>query len=88
MDRRKSFEEMAKYLRSIRPREYLQFDRLVSLTLTWFDTHKVREPAVFFENEGKEYAAYIAYLTAALGETPQISPEFSKSMMGFARATR
>lgn len=84
-----SYEEMASYLRNIRPpNDYLLFDRTVRLVLLWFDTHKIREPKVFFEMEGKEYQAFVTFLTTQLGEAPTLlTKDFVKSMFQFARAT-
>ena len=86
MERRKSFEEMASYLRGLRPRDYIPFDRMVSLILAWFDSHKIRELPVFLEQEGREYAMFIGYLTEKLGEI-DISKDFLINMLAFSRAT-
>jgi hypothetical protein len=82
--------EFHSYLRNIRPpNDYLLFDRTVRLVLLWFDTHKIREPRVFFELEGKEYQAFVNYLTEILGEAPTLlTKDFVSSMSKFARDTR
>ncbi len=36
--------------------------------LYWMDTRKIREPKVFLEQEGKEYAALIQFLEDTLGQ--------------------
>jgi hypothetical protein len=84
------FDEMASYLRNIRPpNDYMSFDRMVRAILFWFDTHRIKEPQVFFEQEGKEWQAFLAYLTSELGELPPLlTKDFVKSMSGFASATR
>ena len=87
-----AFEEMASYLRNIRPpNDYVTFDRIVRLVLFWFDTHRIKEPQVFLEFEGKEYQAFISFMTVQLGEAPPPSiwtKDFVKSMLGFSRSTR
>ncbi len=85
-----SFQEMASYLRNLRPpNDYLLFDRTVRLVLLWFDTHKIREPRVFFELEGKEYQAFVTYLSTTLGESPTLlTKDFVSSMFKFSRDTR
>ena len=88
MNSRKSFEEMASYLRSIRPRNYLAFDRMVRCVLFWLDTHRIKELDVFLAQEGKEYQAFTLYLESALGSPPLITPDFLKSMVSFAASTR
>ncbi len=89
MERSKSFQEMASYLRNIRPpNDYTNFDRLVRLVLFWYDTHKIREPQVFLEKEGKEYQAFIDYLTSELGAPPVLTKDFVSSMLKFSSATR
>jgi hypothetical protein len=89
MDTRKPIERMNSYLRSLRPREFLEYDRLVRLMLRWFDTHRIKEPKVFFEKEGNEYAAFVGYLTSELGYTPVFpSPDFVSSLFTFSRETR
>jgi hypothetical protein len=89
MDRSKSFAEMATYLRSIRPsNDYVQFDRIVRLVLFWYDTHRIKEPQVFLEQEGKEYQAFMAYLTSELGHQPVLTKDFVGSMLKFSRETR
>jgi hypothetical protein len=88
MEARKSFEDMAVYLRGIRPPDHLAFDRMVRTVLFWLDTHRIKEPAVFLEQEGKEYQAFTLYLESVLGAVPLITPEFLKSMVGFAASTR
>ena len=89
MDKRKSLEEMNVYLRSVRPEvEFLDFDRMVRLVLMWFDTHRVKEVAVFKEGEGNEYEAFVGYLTMSLGETPTFPEGFVAKLFDFARATR
>ncbi len=82
--------EFHSYLRSIRPpNDYVLFDRTIRLVLLWFDTHKIREPRVFFELEGKEYQAFVTYLSTTLGETPTLlTKDFVSSMYGYARSTR
>ena len=85
-----SYEEMASYLRNIRPpNDYVTFDRTVRLVLFWFDTHKIREPQVFLELEGKEYQAFVTFVTSELGETPKLlTKDFVASMLKFSRSTR
>ena len=85
-----SFEDMASYLRSIRPpNDYVTFDRTIRLVLLWFDTHRIREPRVFFELEGKEYEAFANYLAFELGERPTLlTKDFVASMFKFAAGTR
>ena len=86
---RSNFEEMASYLRNIRPpNDYVNFDRLVRLVLFWYDTHRIKEPQVFLEQEGKEYQSFIVYLTSELGAPPVLTKDFVASMLKFARATR
>jgi hypothetical protein len=87
MERRKSFEEMASYLRGLRPRDFIAFDRMVSLVLAWFDSHKIRELPVFLEQEGREYALFTDYLTEKLGEV-DMSKDFVLNMYNFSRTTR
>lgn len=88
MDVRKPIQRMNSYLRNNRPRDYQTFDRMVRLTLKWFDTHRIKDQQVFFEKEGKEYEAFMAYLTAELGVAPTFPPDFLTSMFTFARETR
>jgi hypothetical protein len=89
MDTRKPVERMNSYLRNLRPRDYQEFDRLVRLTLKWFDTHRIKDQQVFLDSEGKEYNAFIAYLTAELGVVPTFpSSDFLASMLTFSRETR
>jgi hypothetical protein len=89
MERRKSFEEMAVYLRSLRPsHNFVEFDRMVRTVLFWLDTHKIRELSVFLAQEGKEYQAFFDYVSSTLGEPPNLTPDFIKSMVGFASSTR
>jgi hypothetical protein len=90
MEYRKPIERMNAYLRSIRPLvDFQDFDRTVRLTLNWFDSHKIREPAVFLEQEGKEYGAFKTFIDTELGyEVPYLTKDFVKSMMNFARETR
>lgn len=89
MERRKSFEEMAVYLRSIRPsHNFLEFDRKVRTVLFWLDTHKIREPTVFLAQEGKEYQAFFDYVSSTLGEPPILTPDFVASMVRFSGLTR
>jgi hypothetical protein len=87
MSRRKSFEEMANYLRSIRPPgvEYLEFDRTVRLTMAWFDARPKLKTL-----EDKEQDQLRAYLTAELGHEPlpQFTPDTASTLLSFARATR
>lgn len=87
---RSNFEEMASYLRNIRPpNDYVQFDRIVRLVLFWFDTHRIKEPQVFLEQEGKEYQAFVGYLKDTLGEVPTLlTKDFVSSMLKFSRSTR
>ena len=82
--------EFHSYLRNLRPpNDYMLFDRTVRLVLLWFDTHKIREPRVFFELEGKEYQAFVNYLTSELGEAPTLlTKDFVSSMFKFSRETR
>lgn len=87
MDSSKSFES---YLRNIRPpNDYVDFDRTIRLVLLWFDTHKIREPRVFFQLEGKEYQAFTTFLKDHLGEVPTLlTKDFVESMFKFSRDTR
>jgi hypothetical protein len=88
MERRKSFEEMAAYIRSIRPSQnFLEFDRMIRTVLFWLDTHKIRELKVFLAQEGKEYSAFTDYVSSTLGEPPNLTPDFIKSMVRFAGLT-
>lgn len=48
--------------------ERLVYYRMVERILYWMDTRKIREPRVFLEQEGKEYAALIQYLEDTLGQ--------------------
>ena len=82
------YENMASYLRTIRPYHYLKFDRLVRLILKWFDTFKIKEKEVFLEQEGKEYESFKLYLETELGEKVVIDKEFVKNMYKFAGSTR
>jgi hypothetical protein len=41
---------------------------MVERMLFWMDTRKIREPKVFLEQEGKEYAALIQFLEDTLGQ--------------------
>ena len=82
------YENMASYLRTIRPYHYLKFDRLVRLILKWFDTYKIKEKEVFFELEGKEYESFKHYLETELDEKITIDKEFIKNMYNFAGSTR
>jgi hypothetical protein len=84
------FDEMASYLRNIRPpNDYMSFDRMVRAILFWFDTHRIKEPQVFFEQQGKEYDAFMNYLSENLGETPPVlTKDFVKSMSVFSSSTR
>ena len=89
MNRSKSFQEMASYLRNIRPpNDYVNFDRLVRLVLFWYDTHRIKEPQVFLEMEGKEYQAFVDYLTIELAAPPVLTKDFVESMLKFSRSTR
>jgi len=88
MDSRKPIERMNSYLRGIRPREYIEFDRLVRLLLVWFDTHRVKEVDVFLAQEGKEYDALVRSLTDQLGYEPTIDPDLLQSLMRFAKETQ
>ena len=90
MDKPNNFDTMASYLRNIRPsNDYMSFDRMVRAILFWFDTHRIKEPQVFFEHEGKEWMAFLAYLTSDLGELPPLlTKDFVKSMYKFSTGTR
>ena len=88
MEARKSFEDMAVYLRGIRPPDHLAFDRMVRTVLFWLDTHRIKELPVFLAQEGKEYQTFILFIESVLGTAPLITPEFLKSMVGFAASTR
>jgi hypothetical protein len=89
MERRKSFEEMAAYIRSIRPSQnFLEFDRMIRTVLFWLDTHKIRELKVFLAQEGKEYVAFVDYLRSVLPEPPVLTPDFVASMVRFSSLTR
>jgi hypothetical protein len=88
MDSRKPIERMNAYLRGIRPREYIEFDRLVRLLLVWFDTHRVKDVDVFLAQEGKEYDALVRSLTDQLGYEPTIDPDLLQSLMRFAKETQ
>ena len=46
----------------------LVYYRMVERMLYWMDTRKIREPKVFLEQEGKEYAALIQFLEDTLGQ--------------------
>ena len=46
----------------------LVYYRMVERMLFWMDTRKIREPKVFLEQEGKEYAALIQFLEDTLGQ--------------------
>ena len=48
--------------------ERLVYYRMVERMLFWMDTRKIREPKVFLEQEGKEYAALIQFLEDTLGQ--------------------
>jgi len=48
--------------------ERLVYYRMVERMLYWMDTRKIREPKVFLEQEGKEYAALIQFLEDTLGQ--------------------
>ncbi len=84
------FEEMASYLRNIRPpNDYMTFDRMVRAILYWFDTRRIKEPQVFFEHEGKEWEAFLAYLNEELnGDVPLLTKDFVQSMWKFSAGTR
>lgn len=82
------YENMASYLRTIRPYHYLKFDRLVRLILKWFDAYKIKEKEVFFELEGKEFESFKQYLESELGEKVVLDKEFVKNMYKFAGSTR
>ena len=84
------FDEMASYLRKIRPsNDYMTFDRMVRAILFWFDRHRIKEPQVFFEQEGKEWLSFLGYLKLELDELPPIlTKDFIKSMYKFSLETR
>ena len=94
MDARKSFDKLADYLRSVRPQneDYLEFDRIVRLTLAWFDAHpRLRKPEEFAKGNGKEFQSYLDYLTSRIGHAPDgdyFSLEFVLTLKGFAASTR
>ena len=48
--------------------ERLVYYRMVERMLYWMDTRRIREPKVFLEQEGKEYAALIQFLEDTLGQ--------------------
>jgi hypothetical protein len=48
--------------------ERLVYYRMVERMLFWMDTRKIREPKVFLEQEGKEYASLIQFLEDTLGQ--------------------
>ena len=48
--------------------ERLLYYRMVERMLYWMDTRRIREPKVFLEQEGKEYAALIQFLEDTLGQ--------------------
>ena len=48
--------------------ERLVYYRMVERMLYWMDTHKIREPRVFLEQEGREYGALIQFLEDTLGQ--------------------
>lgn len=87
MERRKSFEEMAVYLRSIRSPgiEYLEFDRTVRLAMAWFDARPKLKTL-----GDKELEQLRQYLVAELGHEPL--PPFTfdtlSTLLSFARRTR
>lgn len=86
MDRRKSFEEMASYLRSVRPTiEYLEFDRVVRLLLAWFDAHPRVKPA----DQDRLPERLYEYLEGVLGHPPEgyVTPDFILTLQRYARAT-
>lgn len=86
---RKPIHLMNAYLRSIRPRDHLAFDRLVRLMLAWFDAHpRLKDQPLFLQQEGREYEAFYAYLTQELGEEPQIAPDMLSTLLSFARQTK
>jgi hypothetical protein len=86
---RKPIQLMNSYLRSIRPRDHLGFDRLVRLMLAWFDAHpRLKDQALFLQQEGKEYQAFYAHLEQELGEEPRIPPDMLATLLSFARQTR
>lgn len=67
-------DALAQYIRANRPddRTKLDYDRLIRLSLNWLDTHKIKEKAVFREQEGKEYRAFLGFLEERLGNEPHI----------------
>jgi len=89
MERRKSFEEMAAYLRSVRPvaplEDYMEFDRIVRLLLAWFDAHPRIKPA---DQERLPERLY-EYLEGVLGHPPEryVTPDFILTLQKYARAT-
>ena len=48
--------------------ERLVYYRMVERMLYWMDTRRIREPKVFLEQEGKEYAALIQFLEDTLSQ--------------------
>ena len=48
--------------------ERLVYYRMVERMLYWMDTRRIREPKVFPEQEGKEYAALIQFLEDTLNQ--------------------
>lgn len=81
---------MNSYLRGIRPLvDFQDFDRTVRLTLNWFDSHRIREPKVFLELEGKEFQAFKLFIDTEIGyEGRYLTKDFVASMMKFASSTR
>jgi hypothetical protein len=88
MDKRKYFDELSSYLRSVRPREHLEFDRAVSILLAWFDAHSIRDMESFSQNTGRDYEMCMAHLTRKLGHEFIPPPDFLKTLYKYARLTR
>ena len=53
----------------------LVYYRMVERMLFWMDTRKIREPKVFLEQEGKEYAALIQFLEDTLQENIRLESD-------------
>jgi hypothetical protein len=85
---RKPIDAMNSYLRANRPSDYIEFDRLVRLTLAWFDSHKIKDTPSFLDQRGNEYTSFTGYLTSQLGYPPELTPDFVANMKEFSAKTR
>ena len=69
-------EKLGSYIRAHRPSDSkLEYDRMIRLVLNWLDTHKIKERAVFIEQEGKEYNSMLFFLEERLGFRPLIEKD-------------